>query len=106
MKKSSRFYKTTKPLVDLTKQNSSTASITCYYGDATYLNRGSENIGFVEIADCRGKIEIHKQSKESFADYYDKLKTLQKELEAYIKWLDEERDNIEYMEERENRGYK
>ena len=99
-----RFYKTTRPLVDLTKQNSSTASITCYYGDVTYVRRGSETTGFVEIADCRGKVEIHQQHKEVFADYYDKLKTLQAELDAYIKWLDKERDNIEYREEKEKKG--
>ena len=81
------FYKKTTPLVSVERENSSTASITCYFGEMTYKDDDTVG-GFVEITDCRNKIDLHWQNKESFRDWMDKITTLRDELNEYLAYLE------------------
>jgi len=95
-----QFYKTTTPLFPVGAENSSTASISCYYGKNS---QGGDNIYFVEITDCRRKVEIHKQKEEDLLDFIEKLKTIMSELMEFVLYLEDKGRNEEVENETENK---
>ena len=64
----------------------STSSIVCFDGMVTYEGKPEESM-FVEIADCRGKIRLHKNTDETIEDFIFKLTYLNTNLTEFIKHL-------------------
>lgn len=65
----------------------STGSIICYDGETTFHNETERNM-FVEIADCRNKVRIHKCLEDSPKQFLDKVKLMRDELNNFIKHLE------------------
>ena len=67
----------------------STGSIVAFDGKVTDIDLKNEYVQrFLEIADCRGKIRLHKTCDDSNADFLDKMKLLEREIHQFIKYLE------------------
>lgn len=71
----------------LNKNNSdSTGSVVCFAGKVKYENKYEDSI-FIEIADCRNKIRLHKTSDDTTNDFLNKLKILNIEITNFIDYI-------------------
>jgi hypothetical protein len=67
--------------------SASTGSIVAFHGKTTYGQCDPELTTFLEIADCHGKVKIHKIKIDSMEDYIIKLRTLSEEIEDFADFL-------------------
>ena len=71
----------------LNSENSrSTGSIVCFDGETDF----SDGIGrdlFIEIADCHGKVRLHKSSDDSVSEFIQKLSAMRNEIDFFINHL-------------------
>lgn len=71
----------------LNHENSrSTGSVVCFDG-MTEFSEGLDRDSFIEIADCRGKVRLHKSSDDSLAEFISKLTLLRYEIDRFIDQL-------------------
>ena len=69
----------------LNSENSrSTGSVVCFDGE-TEFSDGADL--FIEIADCHGKVRLHKSSDDSVTEFIQKLSMLRNEVDSYINHL-------------------
>lgn len=66
----------------------STGSIVCYEGEKQYQD-GPYNHMFVEISDCHVRARLHKAHYDSKEDFIAKLKLLSRDINLFIKHLEE-----------------
>ncbi|NIU01224.1 MAG: hypothetical protein GWN01_09930 [Nitrosopumilaceae archaeon] len=67
----------------------STGSIVAFDGKVTDLdNKNEYTQRFLEIADCRNKVRLHKTSDDSDEDFLNKMKLLKNEIEQFINHLE------------------
>lgn len=67
----------------------STGSIVAFDGKVTDIDTKNEYTQrFLEIADCRNKIRLHKTSDDSDSDFLNKMKLLKSEIEQFINHLE------------------
>lgn len=64
----------------------STGSLVCFDGK-TEFSDGIERDSFIEIADCRGKVRIHKSSDDSVTEFVQKLSAMRNEIDSFINHL-------------------
>lgn len=64
----------------------STGSVACYDGETKFAD-GIDRDSFIEIADCGGKIRLHKCSDDTIHDFVEKLTLLRDETDAFINHL-------------------
>jgi len=69
------------------KSSSSTGSVVAFCGDTKYKDEIKEST-FIEIADCFGKITLHQTDNDTRGDFIHKMKTLKKEINEFIKYLE------------------
>lgn len=71
----------------LNRENSrNTGSIVCYDGEMDFSDgRGRDS--FVEIADCHGKVRLHKSAFDSEYDWIEKLTLLRNNIDLFICFL-------------------
>ncbi len=73
-------------------KSDSTSSVVAFDGKATDLDTGDKYIQrFLEIADCRCKIRIHKTSDDTDEDFLRKIKLLKNEIDAFIIHLENQK---------------
>ena len=71
----------------LNSENSrSTGSVVCFDGK-TEFSDGADRDSFIEIADCHGKVRLHKSSDDSVTEFIQKLSMLRNEVDSYINHL-------------------
>ena len=68
------------------KNSRSTGSIVCFDG-MTEFCEGLDRDSFIEIADCRGKVKLHKSSDDSSEEFIYKLTLLRDEIDRFIDHL-------------------
>jgi len=67
----------------------STSSIVAFDGTVTDIDTKNEYTQrFLEIADCRNKVRLHKTSDDSDKDFLNKMKLLKSEIEQFIYYLE------------------
>lgn len=67
----------------------STGSIVAFDGTVTDLDtKNKYTQRFLEIADCRNKVRLHKTSDDNDDDFLNKMKLLKSEIELFIKHLE------------------
>ncbi len=72
-----------------TENSDSTSSIVAFDGKVTDLDTKNEYTQrFLEIADCRNKVRMHKTSDDSDGDFLNKMKLLKSEIELFIDYLE------------------
>lgn len=64
----------------------STGSLVCFDGK-TEFSDGVDRDSFIEIADCHGKVRLHKSSDDSISDFIQKLSTMRNEIDFFINHL-------------------
>lgn len=64
----------------------STGSVVCFDG-MTEFSEGTDRDSFIEIADCRGKVRLHKSSDDSSEEFIFKLTLLRYEIDRFINHL-------------------
>lgn len=69
-----------------TKGSHSSGSVFAYFGKAPWKDGGTQYL--LEIADCHGKIRLHKSDSDSPADFIKKLKRLRKVIDRFITFLE------------------
>ena len=67
---------------------SSTGSIVCFSGNATYGDKDPYFVQFVEVSDCNGKVKIHQGKFETNLHFLKKVKRMKDELLKYIEYLE------------------
>jgi len=87
--------------VDLNPDTASTGSITCYDGEVTYDNKPFQDM-FVEIADCHGKIKIHRATYDNVCDYHRKLLTMITTLTKYANHIRENMEDIQRLVDKDD----
>lgn len=71
----------------LNSENSrSTGSVVCFDGK-TEFSDGAARDSFIEIADCHGKVRIHKTSDDSVTEFIQKLSSMRNEIDFFINHL-------------------
>lgn len=71
----------------LNSENSrSTGSMVCFDGN-TEFSDGPARDTFIEIADCRTKVRLHKSSDDSVSDFIQKLSVMRNEIDSFINHL-------------------
>lgn len=71
----------------LNSENSrSTGSVVCFDGK-TEFSDGPDRDLFIEIADCHGKIRLHKSSDDSVTGFIQKLSAIRNEIDFFINHL-------------------
>lgn len=60
-------------------ESPSTGSVVCYHGIADFADGEGENL-FIEIADCKSKVRLHKTHGSTRAQFIAKLERLQSAL--------------------------
>ena len=68
------------------EKSRSTGSVVCFDG-VTEFSEGLDRDSFIEIADCRGKVKLHKSSDDSSAEFIHKLVMLRYEIDRFIDHL-------------------
>ena len=72
----------------LNSENSrSTGSIVCFDGETDFSDGTARDL-FIEVADCRGKVRIHKSSDDSVGEFIQKLSAMRDEIDFFISHLD------------------
>lgn len=72
-------------------KSDSTSSVVAFDGKVTDLDTSNKYIQrFLEIADCRGKIKLHKTSDDTDEDFLNKMKVLKNEIYAFIIHLEDQ----------------
>lgn len=72
----------------LNSENSrSTGSIVCFDGETDFSDGIGRDI-FIEVADCRGKVRLHKSSDDSVAEFIQKLSAMRDEIDFFISHLE------------------
>jgi hypothetical protein len=67
----------------------STGSIVAFDGEVTDIDTENKYTQrFLEIADCRSKVRLHKTSDDSDKDFLDKMKLIKSEIEQFINHLE------------------
>lgn len=67
----------------------STGSIVAFDGKVTDLDTDNKYTQrFLEIADCRNKVRLHKTSDDNDEDFLNKMKLLKSEIEQFIEYLE------------------
>lgn len=64
---------------------SSTGSIVAFHGKSDWSDKDAS---FLEVADCHGKVRIHKTDSEDMDDYLAKLQNIVNEVEAFMAHLE------------------
>lgn len=64
----------------------STGSVVCFDGK-TEFSDGADRDAFIEIADCHGKVRLHKSSDDSVTEFIQKLSTMRNEIDFFIDHL-------------------
>jgi len=68
--------------------HSASASVVAYSGQGHWEEHGERAIWtFLEIADCHGKVRLHKAQFDTMEDYTNKLALLRDEIDRFIKHL-------------------
>jgi hypothetical protein len=71
----------------LNSENSrSTGSMVCFDGN-TEFSDGYARDTFIEIADCRTKVRLHKSSDDSVSDFIQKRSVMRDEIDSFIDQL-------------------
>ena len=79
--------KTYKKLTELNPpKHPSCGTITCYYGESPWVD--NKPYGFIEVADCMGKIRLHMAKRDKKKDLIYKAKKLRDALNDYIDYLE------------------
>jgi len=65
----------------------STGSIVAFDGKVTDSKKEYEQ-RFLEIADCRNKVRLHKTSDDTNEDFLTKMKLIKSEIEQFINHLE------------------
>jgi hypothetical protein len=68
----------------------STGSLVCYDGDIEYSDDGVQPCMFVEIADCHGKVRLHKAHTDTNKEFLIKLRTIILQLTKFCNHLEAE----------------
>ena len=79
------------------KGSHSSGSVFAYYGPSPWDN-GSDWQYLLEVADCHGKIRLHKTDADSPKDFIKKLKRLRDVIDCFISFLERN-----HAEQRANR---
>lgn len=66
----------------------STGSLVCYDGDIEYSDDGEQPCMFVEIADCHGKVRLHRTHTDTTKDFLVKLDFLIIQLTKFRNFLE------------------
>jgi len=67
----------------------STGSVVAFDGKVTDIDTGKKYTQrFLEIADCRSKVRLHKTSDDTDKDFLDKMKLLKREIDLFINHLE------------------
>lgn len=75
----------------LNSENSrSTGSMVCFDGN-TEFSDGPDRDTFIEIADCRTKVRLHKSSDDSVSDFIKKLSVMRNGIDSFINHLKKEK---------------
>lgn len=61
----------------------STGSVVCFDGE-TEFSDGADRDSFIEIADCHGKVRLHKSSDDSITEFVQKLSAIRNEIDFFI----------------------
>lgn len=69
----------------------STGSVVAYDGTNTYGD-GEYRSTFLKIYDCFESVKLHKADYDTMDDFIDKLKLLKNDIEAFIAYLEENKD--------------
>lgn len=69
-------------------QSHYTGSIVCHDGVVSNRGKPASRYTFIELADCHGKARIHYDDNLDMQAYIDKLKTIQEEIENFIRHLE------------------
>lgn len=78
----------------LNSENSrSTGSIVCFDGETDFSD-GVDRDSFIEIADCRGKVRLHKSNDDSIAEFVQKLSAMRNEIDFFINHLKTKVNNV------------
>lgn len=78
-----------KSVMQLNPDNSpSTGSIVCYDGDIEYSDDGVQPCVFVEIADCRQKVRLHRTHTDATKDFLSKIDLMINELKKFRNHLE------------------
>ena len=64
----------------------STGCVVCFDGMTEFSERLYRD-SFIEIADCRGRVKLHKSSDDSSAEFIHKLTLLRYEIDRFIDHL-------------------
>jgi hypothetical protein len=70
----------------LSEKSDSTSSVVAYCGKVKYRGKMTDD-AFIEIADCRHKINLHITPDETKEDFINKIKLLRNEIEEFINHL-------------------
>lgn len=71
----------------LNPENSrSTGSLVCFDG-ITEFSDGTDRDSFIEIADCHGKVRLHKLNDDSVTEFIQKLSAIRNEIDFFINHL-------------------
>lgn len=70
------------------ESSSSTGSFVAFHGKTLWGDNQIEDETFIELADCRSKIRLHKKFEDSIDDFINKLKLLNYEIDNFIKFLE------------------
>lgn len=72
-------------------ESRSTGSVVAFEGMVDYDNgKGAELTSFLELADCHGKVRLHRASYDTRADFVNKMKVLRSVLDDFILYLEGE----------------
>lgn len=59
--------------------HSSTGSVVAFHGEASWI--------FLEIADCRGKVRLHKTDNDTTEQFIEKMEALRNVIDEFIAHL-------------------
>jgi hypothetical protein len=68
--------------------SASTGSVVAFHGETTYGQCDPVITTFLEIADCHGKVKIHKIKIDSMEDYTSKLRRLSRVISNFADYLE------------------
>lgn len=75
--------------IDLNPNTPSTGTVTFYDGQIIDADKPDDiwEDQFIEIADCRGKVKLHRASYDTQEDWLNKVTELHKALSNYLEYL-------------------
>jgi hypothetical protein len=78
-------YKRTKQLNR--SDRASTGAVTAFYGNSPW-ERLKTAYMFLEVSDCSHKVRLHNSSQDTKKDFIIKMKSLRKEIDKFIAFLE------------------